>query len=268
MSEIPQYEVYAIRYAMRDAQRRDHFLFGDPHEGDMPMDYYVWAAVGPERSFVIDTGFTAETAADRKRTFLRDPIEALRLVGVDPDTVGDVILTHLHYDHVGNFHRFPKARFHLQEPEIHFATGRHMKHDFLQHPFNVDDVVGVVRLNYAKRVDFLSGPAEIAPGIKVHPVGGHSVGLQFVTVNTRIGTLVLASDATHFYENLHSRRPFPAVVSTPDMYDAFEALEAAAPSPDHIIPGHDPLVMKRYPAPSKELEGIVVRLDAPAKPMP
>src|SRR5690606_17267313 len=110
---LPEYEVYAIRYAMRPAQRRDHFLFGDPHEGDMPMDYFMWAAIGKERSFVIDAGFTEQTAIERKRTFLRCPVDALKLIGLDGDTVEDVILTHLHYDHVGNFARFPKARFHL-----------------------------------------------------------------------------------------------------------------------------------------------------------
>src|SRR5258706_3994194 len=104
MTALPEYELFAIRYATREARRSDHFIGGDPHDGPMPMDYFVWVAKGPERAFVIDTGFTAEVAQRRGRTHLRDPIEALKLVGVDGDTMPDVILTHQHYYHVCNFH--------------------------------------------------------------------------------------------------------------------------------------------------------------------
>src|SRR5882757_2948573 len=97
---LPIYELFAVRYAMRDAMRSDHFIGGDPHDAPMAMDYFLWAAVGAERTFIIDTGFTAEVAAKRKRTFLRCPVETLKAIGVDGDAVQDVILTHLHYDHV------------------------------------------------------------------------------------------------------------------------------------------------------------------------
>src|ERR1017187_2072505 len=110
-STLPEYELFAVRYATRTAQRRDNFIGGDPHDGPMPMDYFLWVAISSERTFVIDCGFTAEVAAKRKRTFLCCPIDALKLLKVDAEQVRDVILTHLHYDHVGNFHRFPQARF-------------------------------------------------------------------------------------------------------------------------------------------------------------
>jgi glyoxylase-like metal-dependent hydrolase (beta-lactamase superfamily II) len=259
--ELPTYELFAIRYATRSGKRADHFIGGDPHDAPMPMDYFVWVAVSAERAFVIDTGFTAEVAKKRGRTFLRDPIEALKLVGVDGDSVQDVILTHLHYDHVGNFHRFPAAQFHLQEPEMHYATGRHMRYPRLAHSFEVEDIVGMVRLNFARRVLFYNGGAELAPGITLHPVGGHSMGLQFVRVHTRRGWVVVASDVTHFYENMDTGRPFTTAFNIGLMLEGFDALRAAAPSPAHIVPGHDPLVMKRYPPPKPELDGIVVRLD-------
>src|ERR1700722_20504469 len=82
-SSLPEYELFAIRSAMRDARRQDHFIGGDPHDGPMPMDYFLWVAKSGERTFVIDCGFTAEVAATRKRTFLRCPIEALTLLDVD-----------------------------------------------------------------------------------------------------------------------------------------------------------------------------------------
>ncbi len=265
---LPEYELYAIRYATRPAQRRDHFMGGDPHEGPMPMDYFVWVAVGPERTFVIDMGFAEPIARKRGRTHLRCPVETLRLLGVDPAEVEDVIITHLHYDHAGNFPLFPKARFHLQEQEIHFATGRYMKYAKMSHSFEVEDICAVVRLNFDQRVSMIDGDAELAPGLRVHKVGGHSAGLQFVTVHTRRGWVVVASDVSHFYENLERMRPFPTAFQVGQVLEGFDRLNALAPDADHIVPGHDPLVMQLYPAPSPELEGIAVRLDVDPKPRP
>jgi glyoxylase-like metal-dependent hydrolase (beta-lactamase superfamily II) len=259
----PDYELFAIRYATREARRSDHFIGGDPHDGPMPMDYFVWVARGGGRTFVIDTGFTAEIAQKRKRTFLRSPIETLAALGIDADTVEDVILTHLHYDHAGNFDRFPKARFHLQERELAYATGRYMQYPRLSHSFEVEDVCGLVRLNYARRVVFYNGDAELAPGITIYAASGHSAGLQFVRVNTRRGPVVLASDVSHFYENMASERPFTTALHVGEMLEGFDRLIAMAPDESHIVPGHDPLVMKLYPAVSPELAGAVVRLDVP-----
>lgn len=260
---LPTYEVYAIRYATRDARRADNFIGGDPHDAPMPLDYYVWAIVGAERSFVVDTGFNAAVAERRQREFLRCPAEALTLIGLDRTTVADVILTHLHYDHVGNFDLFPAATFHLQEAEMHYAVGRYMRYRRLRHSFEVEDVVGMVRANYAGRVRFYDGMAELAPGVTLHPAPGHSAGLQFVKVNTRRGNVVLASDVTHFYENMESERPYTTAFHVGCMLEGFDLLKAAASSPDHIVPGHDPEVMRRYRPPRPELAGIVVRLDEP-----
>src|SRR5258708_18314146 len=96
---LPEYEVFALRYATRDARRSDHFIGGDPHDGPMPMDYFVWVAVGAQRNFVIDTGFTAEVAAARGRRHLRCPAEPLALVGVGRSTRAVVSLTPMPYYH-------------------------------------------------------------------------------------------------------------------------------------------------------------------------
>jgi glyoxylase-like metal-dependent hydrolase (beta-lactamase superfamily II) len=259
--EVPRYELYAIRYARREARRPEHFIGGDPHDGPMPMDYFTWVATSAERSIVIDTGFTAAMAEKRRREFLRCPIDALGLLGLAADTVNDVVLTHLHYDHVGNFHRFPVARFHLQEPELAYATGRYMRHPFLSHAYEVEEVCGIVRLNYGGRVVFHNGAASIAPGIEAHLAGGHTGGIQYVRVHTARGWVVLASDVSHYYANMETGRPYTIAFHVGDMLEAFDKLAAAAPSRDHIVPGHDPLVMQRYPAPRPDLEGVIVRLD-------
>jgi len=261
MPDLPAYDLFAIRYATRDGYRRDHFIGGDPHDGPMPMDYFVWVAVSPAGAFVIDTGFTAETAQRRGRTFLCCPIDSLRLVGVDPDMVGHVILTHMHYDHVGNFGLFPAATFHLQDEEMAYATGRHMAQRFFSYAYEVDEVAAMVREAYKGRVRFHDGDAELAPGLSLHRIGGHTKGLQAVRVHTRIGWIVLASDAAHLYANMDEARPFPIVFDVGAMVEGYRRLRELADSPDLVVPGHDPLVMQRYAPPRAGLEGIAVRLD-------
>ena len=136
MIMLPEYEIHAIRYATRDAIRREHFIGGDPHESPMPMDYLVWVITGPAGSIVMDLGFTAEMAKQRKRTFLRCPIESLKLVGVDARDVDDVIVSHMHYDHAGNLGAFPKARFHIQAREMAYATGKYMRYPRIGHSYH------------------------------------------------------------------------------------------------------------------------------------
>ena len=259
------YEVYAIKYATRNAKRSDHFVGGDPHDAPMPMDYFVWVVRNSARTFVIDTGFTREVGEARKRTFLRSPAEGLAMLGVDAKEVKDVIITHMHYDHVGTFHDFPQAQFHLQDEEMAFATGRQMRHTRFRHSIEVENVVGMVRLVFGDRVTFYRGDAELAPGVSLHHIGGHTPGLQCVRVMTKRGWVVLASDATHYYEHIEGDRCFVTVYNVGDTLEGYSMLRRLAASPRHIIPGHDPLVMQRYPAVSKALDGIAVSLDVDPK---
>ena len=257
----PQYELYAIKYAHHARRASENFIGGDPHDGPMPLDYFVWLVRGEGREIVVDTGFSAAMAAKRQREHLRCPSEGLRLLGCDARAVQDVVITHLHYDHVGNFDLFPAATLHLQDLEMNYATGRHMGQPVFRGAYEVEDVAGMVRRVYAGRVRFHDGDADLAPGLSLHLIGGHTMGLQVVRVATRRGRVVLASDASHFYANMEQERPFPIVFSVADMVEGYRRLRELADSAGHIIPGHDPLVLARYPAPSKGLEGVVARLD-------
>jgi glyoxylase-like metal-dependent hydrolase (beta-lactamase superfamily II) len=262
-ADAPQpFEVYAVRYATVARRAAENFIGGDPHEAATRMDYFVWLARRPGRTIVIDTGFNEAAARRRRRDFLRSPLEGLRLLGVDGATVEDVIITHLHYDHVGNFDLFPSARFHLQDREMAYATGRYMATEFFASAYEPDEVVAMVRNVFAGRVRFHDGDAQVAPGLTLHHVGGHTRGLQVVRIWTHRGWLVLASDATHYLANMNERRPFPIVAEVTAMVDGWQRLHELADSAEHIIPGHDPEVMQRYRAPSAALEGIAVRLDA------
>ena len=202
-----------------------------------------------------------EEGENRGRSFLRCPTDGIRLVGVDPDTVEDVVITHMHYDHAGNLELFPKARFHIQDSEMEFVTGRAMTHKALRHSFVLRDVQEMIAMLYGDRVVFHDGDEGLYPGIELYHVPGHTRGLQCVRVHTKRGWVVLAADAAHYYENMEAPNPFPLVYNVGDMIDGYRTMRLLAESTKHIIPGHDPLVSARYPAPFPEAEGIVVRLD-------
>ena len=127
-----------------------------------------------------------------------------------------------------------------------YATGKDMRHRFCRHAYDAKDVCELVMANFEERVSFHDGAYELRPGITVHWVGGHTRGLQVVRVHTQRGWIVIASDASHYLENLRNRSPFPNVIDSGDMLAAYELIETLAESPDHVIPGHDPLVMQSY----------------------
>lgn len=262
------WELYALRYANHSGRTaQDNFLNGDLHEQGADLDYFIWLARRGPEIVVIDTGFGKAAAQARRRTLLCDPVDALRRMDVMAETVDRVILTHLHYDHAGSLNAFPSARFELQVAEAAYATGPCMCDPGFRAPFDVESVVDYVRILYAGRVSFHQGDVELASGLWVHAIPGHSAGLQAVRIFTARGWVVLASDATHLYANMARRIPFPLLFDAEQVRRGFDHLAALAPSLDHVVPGHDPAVMRAYPAPSPDLEGLAVRLDvAPSLP--
>jgi glyoxylase-like metal-dependent hydrolase (beta-lactamase superfamily II) len=266
MSDADTYEVYAVKYGtMQDRFRRDNFIMADDHDAAMPIDYFVWAIVNEARTIVVDTGFDRAMGEKRGRDVLRLPREGLAMLGVDAARVRDVVVTHLHYDHAGTLDDFPAARFHVNDLELAFTTGRLMCHEPFRHAYEPEHVCTLIRRLFEGRVAFHAGEEEIAHGVSVHHIGGHTMGMQSVRVKTQRGWLVLASDACHFYENMERGRPFPIVYHLGDMIEGWGKLRRLAESPRHVIPGHDPLVMQRYPAPKAALEGVVARLDVAPK---
>jgi glyoxylase-like metal-dependent hydrolase (beta-lactamase superfamily II) len=263
MSDI--HEIYAIKYGRHERKKAENYIGGDPHDGQEPIDYFVWAITGPHGNFVVDTGFDAAMATKRGRAIEKPIAEGLKAIDIAPDKVANVIVTHLHYDHTGNYATFPNAHYHLQDMEMAYATGRCMCHPHLRLPFEEEDVVAMVRKVFAGRVTFHDGADQIAPGITVHKIGGHSKGLQCVRVKTKRGDVVLASDATHLYSHIEQRRVFPITYNIGEVLDGYETIKRLAPTPGHIVPGHDPMVLQRYPAARPGLEGWIARLDVEPK---
>ena len=257
-----QYEVHAIKFAERDAVRAEHFIGGDPHDtAPMPMDYFVWLIRRTDgREWVVDTGFEQDDAESRKRTLLRTASESVALLGVNAETVADVIMTHFHYDHAGGVNQFPQATFHVQDDEMSFATGRDMTHKAYRHAFNVRHIQDLVGQVFSEKVQFHSGDVELSAGLTLHHIGGHTRGMQVVRIDTGSGVVVLASDASHYWANMDEGRPFPIVDDLSKMVQGWETLRHLAGPDGVIIPGHDPLVLERFPPSTPKLEGIAVRL--------
>lgn len=254
-----QHEIYAIRYAtMTGRQPHQNYLTPDVHNEGTDLDYFIWLIRGDGGDILVDTGFNESAARDRSRTLTINPADALERFGVPPDSIRDVVITHLHYDHAGNLDRFPNARFHLQDREMSYATGRCMCHGLLRHPFSAEDVTLMVRHVFSDRVLFHNGDGEIVPGVTLHHIGGHSDGLQVVRVNTERGPVVLASDASHYYGNMYRRNPFPIVYNLGDMMEGWKAVECLAGHPDRVVPGHDPMVRDLYPRASDAVDAVAL----------
>lgn len=255
------WEVYALKYGdHNDRPRSDSFIFDDNHNAPWPLDYFIWLLKKNDKYILVDTGFDTKESHKRGRTLYEEPAALLTRFGVRPDMIDDVIITHMHYDHAGSIADFMHATFHLQQFEMQYATGPCMCHGALRKPFTADHVCALVKQLYDGKLNFHNGSAQIADGVEVHLIGGHSRGLQCVRVKTQRGWLVLASDASHYYENFQQGKPFPIVVDLEEMLNGFKTIQRLADAIDLVIPGHDPLVRTLYPAVYDDDDSII-RLD-------
>jgi glyoxylase-like metal-dependent hydrolase (beta-lactamase superfamily II) len=254
------YEVTALRYGTRMTRKSECYYrwssYGEP-DAEIGMDYFFWVLRNGAATIVVDTGFHPESGARRGRTTLCPPDEALRVIGVEPETVPMVILTHLHYDHTGNLEWFPDAELVLQRSEIEFWSGPEARHEQLAPLIEPGEIERIA----AGRLRLLDGDAEIAPGIQAICVGGHSPGQTVLVVETVGGSAVIASDAVHYYEELELERPFEILVDLPAMYAAYATVRELAGRPGAaLLVGHDPEVMKRFPPLDGEAAGLGVRV--------
>ncbi|HEU4660060.1 MAG TPA: N-acyl homoserine lactonase family protein [Pseudolabrys sp.] len=259
------HEIYAVCYASHERRSSENYIFGDPHDILTSIAYYVWAIVGAHGTFVVDTGFDQAAAKERGRRIIHPVGEGLKALGIEPGEVGNVIVTHMHWDHAGNHELFPNARYHVQDVEMAYCTGRCMCHQMLRIPFSEADVHAMVKKVFAYRVEFHDGAEELAPGITVHRIGGHSKGLQCVRVKTKRGYVVLSSDGIHLYSHIDEGRVFPITYSVGDTLEGYRTIKKLATSRRHIVPGHDPDVLKIFPAAKAGMENWICRVDLEPK---
>lgn len=244
------HEIYAVKFGQNDTAERGHFFMGpdaEPRGEHMQLDYFVWAIRSPGQDVVLDSGFTAAVNRTRGRNHFEEPADALRRLGVDPDRVEHLILSHLHYDHAGGVDQFPNAAVHLQASELAFWTGKYARRGEFLRTIEVDDILRIVRMNLEGRVDLVEGDKEIVDGIRVHHAGGHTPGSQFVSVRTASGIVVLAGDTSHFFENVEGDKPFAVHADVVGLYRTFDRMQALATS-GVVVAGHDPELFERFEA--------------------
>lgn len=257
------WEVLAIRYAedpLRPACRS--FLDGWGGTEPMPLAYLTFLLRGPEGVVMVDTGADDAVVARLGKRAHGNVAAALGALGIDPGEVRTVLQTHLHWDHAGGTALFPNAVFHLQARELAYVNGPAMRHPLLRAGYEPGEIAAMTALLHAGRLVLHDGGWAGPGGIEAFRVGGHTDGLQALTVPTRRGRLCLAGDAVAFRANLERRVPFPSLYSVGDALDAFErVLAAAGGRAEAVIPGHDPWVVAAHPAALPGAEGWIARLD-------
>ncbi|MBI2857764.1 MAG: N-acyl homoserine lactonase family protein [Chloroflexi bacterium] len=219
---------------------------------DTKTSYYMWCARSGETNILIDTGLSDPEVRRRNLVNVASPAEQLKKIDVDPATVGTIIITHLHSDHFSACHLYPKATFHIQKRDIEFFVGPAVR--FKQVTKAAVDMTDVVRFAFAGRIRYLDGDEEVRPGIRVALVGGHTPGSQVVVIDTKRGKVVVCGDAIHTYRNLEEGVPGPEPMNLVESLLSVEKIRAQTSCPELIVPGHDALIMKRFPSPK---EGII-----------
>lgn len=245
------YEVLIVKYGTLNTKKSNvylnYHLYQDVDQ-ELQMDYFFWVLRNDARIVVVDTGFSRHGGDVRGRTTVTDISELLSVVGVDPLSSPDVIVTHAHYDHVGNLNLFPSSRVFMARDELDFWNSRHGHRAMFHHSIEEDEVLHLNQVNADGRLILFDDAIEVAPGIDVVTVGGHTPGQAVVKVRTPEGTALLASDAIHFYEEFDRDRLFMSVADLIAMYEGFDRIREMHESGEiqFLVAGHDPSTLERF----------------------
>jgi glyoxylase-like metal-dependent hydrolase (beta-lactamase superfamily II) len=252
------YEVYAVSYAVIPDFPVAGLVEGADKDRKLDIQMMVWVVRGGGRTIVVDSGFYRPQFFKNwtVRDFLR-PDQAVALAGVKPEDVTDLILTHAHWDHADGADLFPKATVWIQKDEYGYYTGAAWQEGGKHGGIDPDDLAALLHINTAGRLRLVDGDQEILPGVRVYIGGRHTFASQYVSVPTRSGTVVLASDNMYLYENLEKHAPIAQTFDRASNLKAQDQMKALAGANGRIVPGHDPAVMTRFPKVAER----VVRVD-------
>lgn len=255
-----EHQVVIVRYGTRTTTRSDVYLnYPLYHQDDdaIDMDYFFWVVRGTEETVLVDTGFSRRAGEARGRTLLLEPAEAFERVGVEPGTPLRIILTHGHYDHIGNLDLFPEAELIMSRKEYDFWAGPHSDKPLFAHSVEEDELARLRDAADRGRITFFDDEMTVAPGIRVVEVGGHTPGQSVVFVDTSEGTVLLASDAVHYYEECERDMVFTSVADLVEMYDAFARIRDLQETGEitALVSGHDPSTLARFTPAGGALEG-------------
>jgi glyoxylase-like metal-dependent hydrolase (beta-lactamase superfamily II) len=243
-------EVYALRYATTQLQKGGRYhrysSYGEP-DATVTLDFFFWLIRDGQRTVLVDCGFHAERARPLGYRHERHPLDLLASMGVRAEEVDHVVLSHMHFDHIGNVDLFPNATFSVARAEFEFWTGPFSDRVHLNIAGDPVEIAAVTTLHEDGRLHLVEGPEELFPGIAVTPVRGHTAGQLITEVSTSTGTVVLASDAIHFYEEMELDRPFWLFCDLEGMYRGYQLLRELESRPHtSVVAGHDPAVMTRF----------------------
>jgi glyoxylase-like metal-dependent hydrolase (beta-lactamase superfamily II) len=251
----PVYEVFAIRYASIPDFPVNALIAGADPSRKLSIAMTVWLVRGNGRNILVDSGFYhPQFFKSFKVDDFMKPSDAVAQAGVKPEEITDLIITHMHWDHADGMDLFPNARIWLQKDEYTYYTGEAWQQPRTHGGIDPDDVLAAVKLNLAGRLSMVNGDAqEILPGITVYTGGKHTFQSQYVGVNTRAGTVVLASDNMYVYENLEKHAPIAQTLDAASNLRAQDRMKQLAASPRLIVPGHDPAVFEKFPKVSERV---------------
>jgi glyoxylase-like metal-dependent hydrolase (beta-lactamase superfamily II) len=259
VAEPPVYEVYAVRYATLVGFGVADLVEGADPGRKLDIAMTVWVLKGPDgRTVLVDAGFYRPLYVNRGVADYTRPDKALEPLGIKPEQVTDVVVTHVHWDHVDGVDLFPKARVWIQKDEFDYYTRDARQPGGDRRNPTPGYVLAMLKLHGEGRVNLVDGDAkEIIPGVTVYTGGRHTFASQYVGVNTKAGRLVIASDNLYLYENLDKHVPIAQTFDARANLAAQDRMRKLAASPRLIIPGHDPDVFVRFPKPGNG----VARLD-------
>lgn len=245
-------EVYALRYGTLRNFPVASLVAGADTSRRMDIALMVWLIKRPDgRNVLMDAGFYRDKFMQRwKPADYIKPSDAVRLAGLRPEDITDIIVSHVHWDHLDGADLFPNARVWLQRDEYtHHVNGTGRP---LDRAIDSLDAAMLLGINRAGRVRLAEGDgAEIMPGIRVYTGGKHTFASQFASVQTARGTVVLASDNMYLYENFTKHAAIAQTLDPASNLRAQTRMGQLASSPRLIVPGHDPEVFVRFPRPGK-----------------
>jgi glyoxylase-like metal-dependent hydrolase (beta-lactamase superfamily II) len=247
----PPYRVVAVRYGERETRLSEvYYGWSYYNEADAPvrMSYYFWILQPADGNpIVVDSGYSPALSAEKDRPFLCTPADALTRLGINGADVEHVVVTHLHYDHIGNLDLFPNAEFVVAQRELDFWSSPVAQRPHFAHHADFDGTAFLTQAASEGRVRPVLDELEVAPGIRCMLVGGHSPGQLIVSIDAVGGEVLLASDAVHYYDEFERDRPFAVVYDLADFYRAFDTIRTLTEAGQTLVPAHDALVMERYP---------------------
>ena len=247
----PNYEIYALRYATLPDFPVSELVAGAEPGRKLDLAMMIWLVRGNGRNILVDSGFYHDRFfQDWQVKDFTKPSDTLERVGLKPEDITDLIITHMHWDHADGMDLFPKARIWIQKDELEYYAGEAWQSKDTHGGIDEQDVLTLVRLNTQGRVGLVDGDAqEIIPGITCYTGGKHTYQSQYVGVQTTAGTVVLASDNLYLYENLERHAPIGTTVDAASNLRAQDRMKQIAARPELIIPGHDPAVFAKFPGP-------------------